>query len=97
MTKILIIFSFQLFPRWIAPNVLTVTGFFLIVINAGLLSYYDYDFSASSDTIKSTQPIPNWVWLVCAINHFFSHNLDGIDGKCLSFKIKILNFESVFK
>lgn len=71
----------KLFPRWIAPNVLTVTGFLLIVFNAGLLAYYDYDFSASSDIIKGTSPIPNWVWLVCAIFHFTSHSLDGIDGK----------------
>ena len=73
----------QLFPRWIAPNVLTVTGFLFIVFNAGLLTYYDYDFSASSDTINSTQPIPNWVWLVCAVCHFLSHNLDGIDGEAI--------------
>jgi len=71
----------KLFPRWVAPNVLTVTGFLLIVVNAGLLTYYDYDFSASSDSIPYTSPIPSWVWLVCSINHFLSHNLDGIDGK----------------
>jgi phosphatidylglycerophosphate synthase len=71
----------QLCPRWIAPNVLTVSGFLLTVINAILLTYYDFDFSASSDTMSGTVAIPNWVWLVCMFNQFVSYNLDAIDGK----------------
>lgn len=68
----------KLVPCWIAPNILTFVGFLLTVSNAVLLSYYDYYFYASS---SGSTEIPLWVWLVCAINHFLAHTLDGIDGK----------------
>lgn len=60
---------------------LTFVGFLLTVSNALLLCYYDYDFYASSDSRPEISPIPSWVWIVCAINHFLAHTLDGIDGK----------------
>jgi ethanolaminephosphotransferase len=56
-------------------------GFVFVLLTAGLITYYDPDFSASSNSISSSQPIPNWVWLVCAVFHFTAHTLDGIDGK----------------
>ena len=68
-------------PRWVAPNLLTFVGFIFVLLTAGLITYYDPDFTASSDSISSTRAIPNWVWLVCAIFHFLAHTLDGIDGK----------------
>ncbi|XP_067126207.1 ethanolaminephosphotransferase 1 [Centruroides vittatus] len=71
----------KLVPRWLAPNVLTFTGFMLTVVNAFLLAYYDYEFCASSDIYPICPPIPQWVWIVCAINQFLAHTLDGIDGK----------------
>ncbi|CAL1265218.1 unnamed protein product [Larinioides sclopetarius] len=71
----------KLVPKWLAPNVLTFTGFLLTLLNAILLAIYDYNFSASSDLDQTTPPVPRWVWLVCAINHFLAHTLDGIDGK----------------
>lgn len=49
--------------------------------NVALLSFYDYEFYASSDSREDVPQIPPWVWLVCAINHFLAHTLDGIDGK----------------
>lgn len=71
----------KLVPKWLAPNVLTFSGFLLTVANAMLLATFDYDFSASSDSFPQTSPIPQWVWIFCAINHFLAHTLDGIDGK----------------
>ena len=68
-------------PYWLAPNVLTFVGFLLSVINALIISYYDYYFFASSVSKAEFPPIPSWVWLFCAINHFLAHTLDGIDGK----------------
>lgn len=68
----------KLVPLWVAPNVLTFIGFLLTVANAGLLSYYDYRFTSALSPITE---VPVWVWLVCAINHFLAHTLDGIDGK----------------
>lgn len=71
----------KLVPTWIAPNLLTFAGFFLTLLNAVLLAIYDYKFCASSDSYPDLPPIPQWVWIICAINHFLAHTLDGIDGK----------------
>ncbi|KAF0302685.1 Ethanolaminephosphotransferase 1 [Amphibalanus amphitrite] len=69
-------------PRRIAPNLLTLTGFLLTVVNFGLLTFYDYYFVASSVSNKpEVRPVPRWVWLMAAVNLFLSHTLDGIDGK----------------
>ncbi|KAG9510460.1 ATP-binding cassette sub-family B member 7, mitochondrial, partial [Fragariocoptes setiger] len=71
----------ELVPMTVAPNVLTIAGFAFTLFNVALLSYYDYYFYASSDTHPEYAPVPNWVWLMCAINLFMAHTLDGIDGK----------------
>ncbi|KAH7973986.1 hypothetical protein HPB49_008269 [Dermacentor silvarum] len=71
----------KLVPRGVAPNVLTLSGFVLTLVNVGLLSYYDFAFFASSDLHPEAPPVPPWVWLVCAVNQFLAHTLDGIDGK----------------
>lgn len=63
-----------------APNLLTFLGFLFSVANFIILSYYDWNFYASSG-LEGTQPIPNWIWLICAINIFLAYTLDGIDGK----------------
>ncbi|XP_055592627.1 ethanolaminephosphotransferase 1 isoform X2 [Uranotaenia lowii] len=68
----------QFFPRWIAPNLLTFSGFLLTVVNFFLIGYYDYGFTAAS---TSPNPIPGWVWVLAAINLFVAYTLDGIDGK----------------
>ncbi|XP_067620261.1 ethanolaminephosphotransferase 1 isoform X1 [Eurosta solidaginis] len=70
----------KFFPRWLAPNVMTFLGFLCTVINFLLLSYYDWNFYASSG-LPNTTPIPSWVWFCCAINIFLAYTLDGIDGK----------------
>lgn len=49
-------------------------------MNLVLLSYYDWNFEASSGE-ENTTPIPRWVWLCTAINIFVAYTLDGIDGK----------------
>ena len=63
----------QYFPRWIAPNVMTFVGFVLTAANLIILSYYDWDFYAQTDDDLS--PIPNWFWLVAAINIFLAYTL----------------------
>lgn len=68
----------QFFPRWIAPNLLTFTGFLLTVVNFFLIGYYDFGFTAAT---KEVNPIPGWVWILAAINLFVAYTLDGIDGK----------------
>jgi len=69
-------------PRCIAPNLLTLTGFLLTVLNFVLLTVFDYHFEASSVGNKPEVPaVSRWLWLAAAVNLFLSHTLDGIDGK----------------
>ncbi|ODN01851.1 Ethanolaminephosphotransferase 1 [Orchesella cincta] len=68
-------------PMWIAPNLLTFTGFLFTVANFILLSIYDYHFYAGGGGDHEYPPVPSWVWFLAAFNLFMSHTLDGIDGK----------------
>ncbi|SPP82334.1 ethanolaminephosphotransferase 1 [Drosophila guanche] len=70
----------KFFPRWFAPNLMTFLGFLFSAMNLVLLSYYDWNFEASSGE-EHTTPIPSWVWLCTAVNIFLAYTLDGIDGK----------------
>nr|XP_022915245.1 ethanolaminephosphotransferase 1 [Onthophagus taurus] len=67
-------------PKWIAPNLLTFLGFLFTVATFLLLSYYDYEFYASAMQ-SVVAPIPQWVFILSAINIFIAYTLDGIDGK----------------
>ncbi|CAG2054107.1 unnamed protein product [Timema podura] len=49
-------------PKWVAPNLLTFSGFLFTVLNFFLFAYYDYDFYASSVKHPEADPIPRWVW-----------------------------------
>ncbi|XP_041988733.1 ethanolaminephosphotransferase 1 [Aricia agestis] len=71
----------QFCPMWIAPNLLTFTGFLLTVLNFLLFSYYDYGFYALTKENATKDQIPSWVWAVSAVNLFVAYTLDGIDGK----------------
>jgi len=66
-------------PRWIAPNLLTFTGFVCCFLHYLVPAFYDYDFTAS--TLGSTHPVPWIVWFMSGTLLFLSHTLDGIDGK----------------
>ncbi|XP_058446915.1 ethanolaminephosphotransferase 1 isoform X2 [Malaya genurostris] len=68
------------FPKWIAPNLMTFVGFLFTVANFVMLSWYDWGFWASTELPGAT-PIPNWFWVMAAINIFLAYTLDGIDGK----------------
>ncbi|VDM91612.1 unnamed protein product [Litomosoides sigmodontis] len=65
----------QFYPTWLAPNVLTLTGFTFVMFAFLVVSYYDYYVAANS------RSVPNWVWLLCSICTFLGHILDGTDGK----------------
>ena len=71
----------QLVPTSIAPNILTFSGWLLLVSIFLLLSLYDWDyFTTSNDLGIQWSPIPQWVWLFAAMAHFAVYTLDGIDG-----------------
>ncbi|XP_026500648.1 ethanolaminephosphotransferase 1 isoform X1 [Vanessa tameamea] len=71
----------QFCPVWVAPNLLTFSGFLLTVLNFLLFSYYDYGFHALTKENATNDHIPSWVWAVSAVNLFVAYTLDGIDGK----------------
>ncbi|KAG6453060.1 ethanolaminephosphotransferase 1 [Manduca sexta] len=71
----------QFCPVWVAPNLLTFSGFLLTVLNFLLFSYYDYGFHALTEENVTNDHIPSWVWAVSAVNLFVAYTLDGIDGK----------------
>ncbi|XP_067146538.1 cholinephosphotransferase 1-like isoform X4 [Apteryx mantelli] len=68
----------QIVPLWIAPNVLTFSGFVMILVNYFLISFYDWDYTASG---TSPGLVPTWVWLFSAFTTFCAYTLDSIDGK----------------
>ncbi|XP_034618780.1 ethanolaminephosphotransferase 1-like isoform X2 [Trachemys scripta elegans] len=68
----------KIVPLWIAPNLLTFSGFLMILINYFLLSFYDWDYTASG---ASPGIVPTWVWLFGACTTFCAYALDSIDGK----------------
>ncbi|XP_025895296.1 ethanolaminephosphotransferase 1-like [Nothoprocta perdicaria] len=68
----------KIVPLWIAPNVLTFSGFVMVLVNYFLLTFYDWDYTASG---TSPGLIPTWVWLFSAFTTFCAYTLDSIDGK----------------
>ena len=56
---------------------MTFVGFLFTALNFVLLSYYDWNFTASTGN-DGTTPIPNWVWLCAAFNIFAAYTL----GEC---------------
>ncbi|XP_059160717.1 ethanolaminephosphotransferase 1-like [Physella acuta] len=71
----------KIVPLWIAPNLLTLSGFMLLLVSFVVMTYYDPHFYAACRDHPEHPPIPNWVWLMGAVNTFLAHTLDGIDGK----------------
>lgn len=55
-----------------APNLITFTGFLLTIVNFILIGYYDYSFEAAD---IQPNPVPNFVWLLAAINIFLAYTL----------------------
>ncbi|OWK53659.1 Ethanolaminephosphotransferase 1 [Lonchura striata] len=68
----------KIVPLWIAPNLLTFSGFIMILFNYFLISFYDWDYTASG---TSPGLVPTWVWLFSAFTTFCAYALDSIDGK----------------
>uniref|UniRef100_A0A3B3DVR3 Ethanolaminephosphotransferase 1 n=1 Tax=Oryzias melastigma TaxID=30732 RepID=A0A3B3DVR3_ORYME len=65
-------------PTWLAPNLITFTGFMFLVLNFVMLAFYDFNFTASS---AGHEHVPSWVWVAAGIFNFLAYTLDGVDGK----------------
>ena len=62
----------KLFPKWVAPNTITVAGFFLNVLYFTVTGYY---------TKLKGGPIPSWACFFSAFCYLIYQILDNIDGK----------------
>ena len=60
------------FPMWLAPNVITISGFFLNVIYFFITGYYT-DFKGGE--------VPSWACFFSAFCYLLYQVLDNIDGK----------------
>ena len=74
---------------WIAPNLVTLLGFFFILGNVALLEIYVpdlvgpvspqrlRDMTASSQTVQA----PSWVYYSFAFGMWMYSTMDNVDGK----------------
>ncbi|KAK7695143.1 hypothetical protein QCA50_002333 [Cerrena zonata] len=67
-----------LWPTWVAPNVITLSGLCMVLINFATLVYYDPNYLAEKG--GATGP-PQWVYFTWAAGLFIYQSLDAIDGK----------------
>ncbi|KAI3399956.1 hypothetical protein diail_5112 [Diaporthe ilicicola] len=61
-----------LLPVWMAPNMVTLVGFFFILANVGLLALLVPDLIG---------PGPSWLYFSFALGLFMYQTMDNIDGK----------------
>uniref|UniRef100_A0A3Q2ZH57 Ethanolaminephosphotransferase 1 n=1 Tax=Kryptolebias marmoratus TaxID=37003 RepID=A0A3Q2ZH57_KRYMA len=71
-------FLVKFLPTWLAPNLITFTGFMFLVLNFLMLAFFDFDFTASS---AGHEHVPSWVWVAAGLFNFLAYTLDGVDGK----------------
>ncbi len=62
----------EFLPMWMAPNLVTLIGFFFMVSCYGIFIQYDVTFKGD---------IPAWAFYWCGFAHFAYQTLDAIDGK----------------
>ncbi|KAI8872025.1 Choline/ethanolaminephosphotransferase [Ramicandelaber brevisporus] len=62
----------NIFPLWIAPNMITLLGFMCVVVNMGTLLWYD-------QTLNSD--LPRWMYFAYGIGLFTYVSFDAVDGK----------------
>ncbi|KAG4100991.1 Choline/ethanolaminephosphotransferase [Neocallimastix lanati (nom. inval.)] len=58
-------------PIWVAPNLITLSGFMFMVVSIGLLLMFGSNW----------EEVPRWVYVCWGINLFIYQSLDAIDGK----------------
>ena len=77
-------------PTWLAPNVITLTGFAFMVTSYGILYHYCpsldscavlLDETSLSTAPTDTAPPPGWIFVVNAIAMLLYQTLDNLDGK----------------
>lgn len=64
-------FVIDCFPLWMAPNLITLSGFSFVVINVLTLLWY---------TPSLDQDCPSWVYYSWAVGLFLYQTFDAVDG-----------------
>lgn len=67
-----------LWPVWVAPNVITLSGLVVVMINFLSLLYYDPNYLTEKG--GATGP-PHWIYFTWAAGLFIYQSFDAIDGK----------------
>ncbi|KAF2151836.1 Choline/ethanolaminephosphotransferase [Myriangium duriaei CBS 260.36] len=62
----------ELLPLWLAPNMVTLLGFFFILGNVGLLQLFDPGLTGEG---------PRWLYVSYAIGIWMYSTMDNVDGK----------------
>ncbi|KAF2400415.1 hypothetical protein EJ06DRAFT_477161 [Trichodelitschia bisporula] len=62
----------ELLPLWLAPNLVTLIGFFFILGNVALMTYEVPDLVG---------PAPSWVYISFGIGVWMYSTMDNVDGK----------------
>ncbi|KAK1764819.1 CDP-alcohol phosphatidyltransferase [Phialemonium atrogriseum] len=62
----------EILPLWMAPNMVTLIGFFFILVNVGLLVIFMPDLVG---------PGPTWLYYSFAFGLFMYQTMDNVDGK----------------
>ncbi|GAM22695.1 hypothetical protein SAMD00019534_058700, partial [Acytostelium subglobosum LB1] len=65
-------FCIKLVPTWIAPNLITLTGTFVVIFSFLLVGHYSPEFEGS---------IPTWIYYFSAAALFFYQTMDNLDGR----------------
>ncbi|PCH34342.1 Choline/ethanolaminephosphotransferase [Wolfiporia cocos MD-104 SS10] len=67
----------SLWPTWVAPNTITLSGLCMVLLNFATLLYYDPTYL----TDKEGAGPPQWIYLTWALGLFLYQTFDAIDGK----------------
>ncbi|SCU87742.1 LAFA_0E08548g1_1 [Lachancea sp. 'fantastica'] len=62
----------KIFPLWMAPNLITLSGLGFIIVNVLTVLYYDPTFSGNS---------PKWAYFTYALGLFLYQTFDACDGQ----------------
>ncbi|VDK88292.1 unnamed protein product [Litomosoides sigmodontis] len=62
----------QFYPMWVAPNVITMSGFFINLITVLILASFSYDAKIAASS---------WAYFQAALGVFLYQTLDATDGK----------------
>ncbi|GJE98858.1 choline/ethanolaminephosphotransferase [Phanerochaete sordida] len=65
-------------PTWVAPNVITMSGLCMVLLNFATLLYYDPGYLTEREGAEGP---PQWIYFTWAAGLFIYQSFDAIDGK----------------